>query len=108
MKPAIAGQRTGFIDSALEAAAQHEFRVSLIYCVAPVETIREHFQQRGIQRDDHYDRLLDPNNHETGWLWFLKTFINVPGPIHYEHLQVDTTKPVNENLGIIVAYLNRL
>ncbi len=104
MKPAIQGKPASFIDAALAAAAKDGFGVSLIYCVAPAETVLAYLKQRGAPRDEpKYDQI----NTETGWPWFLKTFIDVPGPIQYEHLRVDTTRPVDENLGRIVEYLHR-
>ena len=103
MKPAIQGKTASFIDSALEAAAKDGFGVSLIYCVAPAQTVLSYLKTRGSPRDE---QKYDPTNEETGWPWFLKTFIDVPGPT-YEHLRIDTTKSVDENVGKIVEYLQR-
>lgn len=102
MTPAIQGQRTGFIDSTLEAAAQGNFGVSLIYCVAPARIVWDRLHQRGEARDV---QKYDLENKETGWPWFLKTFIDVSGPTQYEHLRVDTSQPVDENLVKIVHYI---
>lgn len=102
MKPAIQGQRAGFIDSVLEAAAQGNFGVSLVYCVAPAETVLDYLHQRGEARDE---QKYDPDNQETGWPWFLKTFINVSGPTQYEHLRIDTRQPADENVTRIVSHL---
>ncbi len=103
MKPAIQGGRAGFIDSALEAAAKDGFGLSLIYCTAPTETVLAYLKQRGALRDEP---KYNSQNQETGWPWFLKTFIDVPGPTQYEHLRVDTRFPVEENLQKIVSYIN--
>lgn len=104
MKPAIQGQRAGFLDTMLEAGKQHGFKVAAIYCTAPADTVLAYLQQRGAARDEP---KYDPHNQETGWPWFLKTFIDVPGPTLYEHLRVDTTTPVNENVKQILTYLHR-
>ena len=104
LKPAIQGERAGFLDTMIEAGKQHDFNVAVIYCTAPADTVLAYLKQRGAARDEP---KYDPTNTETGWPWFLKTFIDVPGPTLYEHLRVDTTLSVDRNVKNILEYLQR-
>lgn len=104
LKPAIQGQRAGFLDAMLEASKQHDFNVANVYCTAPADTVLAYLKKRGSPRDE---QKYDPANEQTGWPWFLKTFIDVPGPTQYEHLRIDTTLPVDFNVQSIIEYLKR-
>ncbi len=104
LKPAIQGQKAGFIDTMLEAAKKDDFNVALIYCTAPADAVWDYLHARGSPRDE---QKYDLANTETGWPWFLKTFIDVAGPTQYEHLRVDTQLPADVNVGKIVEYLKR-
>lgn len=97
MTQAIQGKPASFIDDALEAAQQDDFLVTLIYCIAPEEVILANIKKRGYPRDEPKYK---------NWDEFAKTFINVPGPV-YEHLKIDTTDPIKQNLETITNYLSR-
>jgi predicted kinase len=96
MTQAIQGKSSSFIDNAFEVAKEYNFKVSLIYCIAPEEVILTNLERRGCPRDKpKYEN----------WQYFVQTFLNVPGPI-YKHLRADTTNPTKENLESILAYLS--
>jgi predicted kinase len=48
MTPAIRGEPASFIDDVLKAAQESDFRMSLIYCVAPEEVVLARLQERGL------------------------------------------------------------
>jgi len=100
MKPAIQGKKAGFIDNALEAGIRDGFNVSLIYCIAPAEVLWDHLHQRGSPRNKK-------EYTDDGWRWYQETFVDVPGPTQYEHLRLDTSCSVAENLGKVLKYLDR-
>ena len=92
MRPALQGKRASFFDDALKES-QGNFKLSLIYCVAPSEVVLEHMKSRGASRDlPKYDN----------WEAFENEWLNVPGPIaDYEHIRVDTSRPIEYNLAKI-------
>ncbi len=102
MKPAIQGNRAGFIDNALEMARVHRFDMKLIYCTAPADVLMAHMKERGSPRDE--SKYL-PGDQPGQWDWYVKQFIDVPGPVLYEHLKVDTKLPLEQNVKRILDYL---
>ena len=97
MTGCIQGKPAGFIDDALKDAQEHDYKVSLIYCVAPENVIKERLISRGLPRDHpKYE----------AWQKFVDTFVDVPGPEYY-HLIIDTTDNPQENLKAISDFLRR-
>lgn len=93
----IQGKKDSFIDDVLIDASKYNFNLSLIYCVAQEEIILSNLKKRGLHRDNFkYDN----------WEIFVKTFIDVPGPI-YNHLVINTTNPIKQNLERIISYLDK-
>jgi hypothetical protein len=90
-------KETGFIDDALKDAQEHGYRVSLVYCTAPEDVIKQNLMSRGLPRDlPKYD----------AWEEFVEKFVDVPGP-NYDHLKIDTTNPSSLNLRILTKFLSR-
>ncbi|MBI2662864.1 ATP-binding protein [Candidatus Woesearchaeota archaeon] len=95
MTKATQGKKDEFIDNTIKEAEIDGFLFKLIYCTAPEEIILSNLKSRNLDRDipkyEHWDQ-------------FVTNVINVPGP-SYEHLKIDTSKPLEESINKIFKYI---
>jgi len=77
-------------------------KIKILYFYAPEDVVKRRMIERGAARDD--DKLRS----EESWIDFLR---REPIIIHniesLPHMKVDSTKPIDENLKAIIAYLEK-
>ena len=79
------------------------YQTKVIFCYAPEEVIKQRMRKRGLGRDAA--KLLS----EEAWNHFLKEQPILPSELEsIDHIKVDTTLPLEEQITKVILYLNRV
>lgn len=93
--------RHGYIDEIVSSFFEGiPHRRKLIFCHADEETIRRRLMERGSPRD------TAKVGSEEAWRMFLEEEPILPSELEgYDHVKIDTTKPLDENVLLSIEYL---
>lgn len=77
-------------------------RIKVVFCYAPEEIIKQRMKERGMKRDN--TKLVS----EDSWKNFLEEQPILPSELEsIDHIKVDTTSPLEEQVTKVIHYLNR-
>lgn len=101
--PLIEGNYTkeisiGYLDSVVIPFFESiDYRMKIVHCHASEDTLRRRIAERGLERDS--EKLAS-------WNDFISTNPIIPKELkRYDHIEVDTELPMEENVKIILKYL---